>query len=83
MYVGIFSQTCGLIGRQGRIINYILAAWKTVKTKWELALEQAHMQALEEEPKLKQFDPKNDTNIKRIFGGFGGRVLGQLGKETL
>ena len=37
-------------------------AWKTVKTKWELALEQAYKQALEEEPKLKSFDPKN-TNL--------------------
>jgi hypothetical protein len=30
MYVGIFSQTCGLIGRQGRIINYILATFLIV-----------------------------------------------------
>jgi hypothetical protein len=37
-------------------------AWKTVKTKWELALEQANRKALEEVPKLKSFDPKN-TNL--------------------
>ena len=40
-------------------ITCIFAAWKTVKMKWELALEQAHLQVLEEEPKLKQFEPKN------------------------
>jgi hypothetical protein len=40
-------------------ITYIVAAWMTVKWKWELALEQAHLQVLEEAPKLKQFDPKN------------------------
>ena len=31
----------------------------TLKKKWELALEQAHLQVLEEAPKLKLFEPKN------------------------
>ena len=31
----------------------------TVKKKWEIALEQANLQVLEEAPKLKLFEPKN------------------------
>ena len=46
-------------------ITYIFAAWMTVKRKWELALEQAHLQVLEEAPKLKQFEPKN-LNLPKL-----------------
>ena len=43
------------------ITVFVVAAWKTTKNKWELALEQAHRKILEEEPELKQFEPKNSN----------------------